>query len=323
MLAVHAIVPDEIAFSDSVSYLTYVDNLYFFRASDWFVFEPFSKLILLILRATLGRTETTIAAAHYFISAIFLIGALAVFPPSQGNWRGLVMAFALYGPQLAFVTIRATPAYFIAAAAVIEAIRGNKRAFPLVALAVAFHISSVLALIPILTLFAVSNLKSFAFLKKTKPLIISLGVMTVAFGLVGSLIFQTVSSIFQNIPFLGKYLVFAVGMSDSGGVGGIVSGFAVGHFVLLLSITLFTFLFLLVKDQVTKNIGFFVIISYLFYSFTFFAFSPIAAFRQTPFWMLPAFAVFPWPKIGWRGIGHAPFIALAVGIFAFQFSRVI
>ncbi len=112
-------------------------------------------------------------------------------------------------------------------------------------------------------------------------------------------------------------------MSDSGGVGNLVSGFAVGHFVLLAAITGFTAIFMLLNDVRTRNVAIFVIISYIFYAFTFFAFSPIAAFRQTPFWMLPAFSIFPWDRIGWRGAGQIVFLALATGIFLFQFSRVI
>ena len=322
MLAVHLVVSDEIAFSDAPSYLYYVDNLYFFRTSDWFIFEPFSKSWLLALRELTGNTERTVVDAHYVISATYLLGTLVVFPPSRGNWRGLLMAFALFGPQLAFVTIRATPAYIFAAVAALCALNGKNRAFVFGGLAAMFHISSALALPPIGALFSRASFKWLAIFQRPKMLLFSFIVVAGGLTLLGSTILSLVTDLFNAIPFLGKYLVFAVSASDDTGAGNL-SGFAIGHYVLLASVTGFTMVFLLQKDSEVRAAGIFVIVSYLTYVFIFTLFSPIAAFRQTPFWMLPAFSIFPWQRLGWRGIGGLGFLALASGIFLFQFSRVI
>lgn len=279
--------------------------------------------MLLSLRSLTNNTEQTVAFAHYIISTVYLLGMLVVFRPSEGNWRGLIMAFALYGPQLAFVTVRATPAYVIAAIAVMQAMRGQNRAFLFAALAIMFHISAILALIPIVALLFKARLRWLTFLQSPRAMFGSLAVIVITFGVAGSAIFSATKTIFTNIPFLGKYLVFAVGMSDAGGVSNIVSAFAIGHFVLLIAISAFTATFLLLKDPTTRNVAIFLIVSYVFYLFTFLAFSPIAAFRQTPFWVLPAFSVFPWHRVGWRGVGQPVFLALATGMFLFQFSRVI
>ena len=324
MIAIHLGVSDEINFADAPQYLTYTDNLFFYRPPDWFVFEPFSKIMLIGLRALTGDTEHAVAGAHYVISIMFLLGMLAIFPPSQGNWRGLIMMFALYGPQLAFVIVRATPAYMIASVAVLQAVRGQKRAFAFVALATMFHVSAVLALVPIVTLFFKSRFKGLsAALHKPRVLLSMLFLIFFIMGVLGPFILSSTKTLFSNVPFLGKYLVFAVGASDTGSTGNLVSTFAIGHFVLLLAITAFTIGFLLINDAITRNVAIFVIVSYVFYAFIFLAFSPIAAFRQTMFWALTAFSIFPWQRIGWRGIGHAPFLALATGMFLFQFSRVI
>lgn len=233
------------------------------------------------------------------------------------------MAFALYGSQLAFVTIRATPAYMIAAVAVMQAVRGQNRALLFAALAIMFHVSAVLALIPIAALTFKAKLEWLSFLQRPKALFVALAIIIVVFAVGGSAIFSLTKTVFQNIPFLGKYLVFAVGLSEAGGVSKIVSSFAIGHFVLLVAITAFTISFLLLNDDNTRNVGIFLIVSYVFYLFTFLAFSPIAAFRQTPFWVLPAFSIFPWHRVGWRSVGQPLFLALALGMFLFQFSRVI
>lgn len=272
-----------------------------------------------MLRSLTGDTVWTVGIAHYLISATYLLGGLTLFPPSKGNWRGLIMAFALYGSQLAFVTIRATPAYMIASIAVIHAAKGNNRAFLLVGLAILFHISSVLALLPVAALLFKSRLHALSFLQNPRVLFSLLALAGLVFVLAGSTITAVVGAVFSSIPFLGKYLVFSGGLDTT--TGG--SEFAVGHFVLLGAISVFTAAFLTLQDKGTRSAGIFVIVSFIFYVLTFFAFSPIAAFRQTPFWMLPAFSLFPWQKVGWRGFGHALFLGLAAGMFAFQFSRVV
>ena len=301
----------------------YVDNLYFYRTPDWFIFEPLSKMLLLFLHDLTDDTVKTVIGAHYMISAVYLLGTLAVFPPSRGNWRGLIMAFALYGSQLAFVTIRATPAYFIASIAAMRALRGQNRAFLFAVLASLFHISAVLTIPPIIAQFAKARFRWLAILQRPRSLLVSLGLLAVLFVLFGSGIFAAVQTVFKAIPFLGKYLVFAVGLSDSGTADTGLTGYAIGHFILLFSITIFTGAFLFLNERETRSAGIFIVVSYALYLFTFLAFSPIAAFRQTPFWMLPAFSVFPWDRVGWRNGGHVAFFGLAAGMFAFQFSRVI
>lgn len=318
---IHAI-SDEIAFADAPQYLYYVDNLYFFRADDWFIFEPFSKINFIVLRALTGDTEHTVALSHYFISSAYLLGTLAIFPPRQANWRGLIMAFALYGSQLAFVTIRATPAYMLTGVAMMQAFRGRSNALGFIALAIMFHVSAVLALVPLSIVLAGSRIGDFRFLHSPKYLISIALVLGAIFVLIGPTIVDLVKDLFESIPFLGKYLVFAVGTSDAGGAS-LVESYALGHFVLLGGITVFVFAFLVVPDATLRRLGVFVLVSYIMYLFVFLAFSPIAAFRQTPFWVIPAFSIFPWAKVGWRGPAHAVFLAVALGMFAFQFSRVI
>ncbi|MEA1085877.1 hypothetical protein SFC76_16550 [Sphingomonas sp. CD22] len=320
-ILIHA-TSDEIAFADAPQYLYYIDNLFFFRGDDWFVFEPFSKINFIALRAMTGDTEKTVALSHYFISTVYLIGTLVIFPPRQANWRGLLMAFALYGSQLAFVTIRATPAYMFTGIAMMQAFRGRYVSLFYMVVAIMFHISAALALVPMAIVLAGSRIGDLRFIHNPRYLIclaLLLGALAVV---VGPAVVDVVKNVFQNIPFLGKYLVFAVGTSDTNGAS-IVESFAIGHFVLLAGITAFVFMFLVVPDPLLRRLSIFVLFSYGLYLFVFLAFSPVAAFRQTPFWVIPAFSIFPWERVGWRGPAHILFLALALGMFVFQFSRVI
>jgi hypothetical protein len=321
IVLVHVLVNQQ-NFSDAEAYLYYIDELKFFPDSGWWHFEPFAKSALLVLRDTTGNTETTVAIAHWLIGGVFLAGAVAAFPPRQANWRGLLATFALFGPQLAFVTIRATPAYMIANVAVLQAVRGQYRAFFFAGLAMMFHISAVLALVPILLLFGQSRFPQLRWLEKPRNLFWALGLLSVIFVLLGSRVFELTRALFDSIPFLNKYLIFTMGSTDAGGAAG-TAGYAIGHFILLVCISAFVLAYLLLGNAVTRRTGGFVVVSYLIYVLSFFGFSPIAAFRQTPFWAIPAFSLFPWRTIAWRGGGNVPFLLGVAGVFAFQLSRVI
>ena len=313
---------EQMNFSDSAAYLELIAATYHFPAPDWYVFEPLSKLLFMVLMDLTGSAETSVAWGHYYISVIFLLGCLAIFPPAQGNWRGLLMAFALYGPQLAFVTIRATPAYMLAALAVLDAARGRYRCFAWLGAALLFHVSSALAIVPIAALLVRTHLGAVQRLQEPKVLLALLAAASVVFALAGSFIFSGAQTLLDSIPFLSKYTIFLVGLGDDGGLSSIQT-FAFGHFILLAVITAFFFTYLIVRDPITRLTAIFVVAGYVFYLFMFFAFSPVAAFRQTAFWLLPAFSLFPWHRVGWKDMGQLPFLAGAVGIFAFQFSRVL
>lgn len=232
------------------------------------------------------------------------------------------MAFALYGPQLAFVTIRATPAYIFAAIAVFEAVRGRYRCFAWLAGATLFHVSSLLALIPITAVIFRSHFQAVQKLQNPKTLLTILFLLGTIIGLAGPTIFSAAQSVLNNIPFLTKYTVFLIGLADDGGIS-VIQSFSFGHFVFLFGISLIFFLFIVISDPIARNSAIFVIVGYVFYVFMFFVFSPIAAFRQTPFWLLPAFSIMPWHKLGWKGAGQIPFLVASLVIFVFQFGRIL
>lgn len=317
----HGLVP-QLRFSDAEAYLFYIDQLKFYPDPGWWHFEPFSKSALLLIRNSTGDTEQTVGIAHYLIGLAYLLGMLAAFPPRLANWRGLLATFALFGPQLAFVTIRATPAYAIAAVAVLQAVRGQYRSFFFAGLAMMFHVSAVIALVPIVVLFAQARYRQLAWLEEPRNMAKVIGAMAAVFVVFGKRLFDAAQAVFDAVPFLNKYLIFSVGASDSG-VTSLAQTFAIGHFILLGTVSLFVLAYVVLGNATTRRTGVFVVVSYLLYVFSFLGFSPIAAFRQTPFWLIPAFSLFPWRNLGWRGGGNVPFLLGVAGVFMFQLSRVI
>ena len=309
------------SFSDSLAYVDLIDTTYYFPPSDWFDAEPMSKVLFLIFRGLTQNGDTAVGLGHYFTTVFFLVGCLAIFPPSQGNWRGLLVAYAIFGPQLAFVTIRATPAYVFSAIAVLEAVRGRNRCFAWIGAAALFHVSAMLALIPVFALIFKSHFKVIQKLQEPKLLFTLLLLTLLLFIILSSVIFSSVESLLSSIPYLSKYKIFLVGLSDDGGVSNLGT-YAFGHYLFLLMVTAFFFVYVTAKDPITRVTSISIVAGYLFYILMFFAFSPIAAFRQTPFWLLPAFSLFPWHRIGWTGPGQIPFFGAVVGIFSFQFVRV-
>ena len=308
-------------FADHYSYLFYVDRLYFVEGFDSLLLEPFSKGMLLVLRLLTGNTDSAVNGAHYVISAIYLIGTLAIFPPREANWRGMLVAFAIFGPQLAFVTLRATGAYFFVAAGTLWVLRNQVKGLWLGGVAVLFHVSAALAVPPIAVLLMARRSRRLAWLQRPAMLIriILLFFVLLAFG--GSSIIAAAKTLFQAVPYLSKYISFL--QEDGAGRTAGLSQFAGAHFVFLAALSAFVIAFLAIPDRRTRAASVFVLVSYGIYLFIFFGFSPIAAFRQTPFWMLPAVAIFPWQRIGWRGLATPVFCGAMAGIFVFQFSRVL
>ena len=234
----------------------------------------------------------------------------------------MLVAFAIFGPQLAFVTLRATAAYFFVASGALLVLRNQIRGLWAGLIALLFHVSAALALSPIAGFLLARRLRQLQWLQRPAVLLRVVLVGAVIVAVAGSSIIDLTKSLFLAIPYLSKYMSF-VQDDGSGGDNGGLARFAVAHFIFLAALTGFVLAFLTVADRRTRAASVYVLISYAIYLFIFFGFSPIAAFRQTPFWMLPAVAIFPWRRVGWSGLASPVFCLAVSGVFAFQFTRVL
>ena len=306
-------------FADHYSYLDYTDRVAYFDDSSSLALEPLSKGLLLALKLLTGSTEAGVNLSHYVIGLVFYIGLLAMFGRREANWRGMLLTFAIYGPQLGFVTLRATPAYMLTGMATMMMLRRQRNGPWVAASALLFHVSAVLAYPPLTVLAVGQRTRWFDWLQRPRNIGIAAVALLILFATVGGVLVEYANALFQAVPYLAKYLFF-LRESDTGVD---LTQFALAHFVFLAALTGFTGLVVIVDDPRVRRARLFVITSYAVYLFIFFILSPIAAFRQTPFWMLPALAIFPWERVGWRGLPGLLFTAGALGIFVFQFTRVL
>jgi hypothetical protein len=303
-------------YADYDTYVFYLDKLVHFPPDDWYIFEPFSNLYLLILYWVTRSVDLTIVVAHYILGAICLIFLIKSFPAKSSSWQALLFIFALLGPLLAFVTLRATPAYFLVAVGVRYALRREIKAWFYLVLAVLFHASVLLAVIPYMLLYFRSNVPKF--LKTNHPVRLFVGGLALT-GLVSGFVPQLsngVVSLIESIPIFSKYIAYT---SEGAAADTVTSA---NHYIFLAFIISLTLAFLIFSSKQTRQLNGYVLVSFVIYLGLFFIVSPVAAFRQTPFWLIPVIAYLPWRRMGVVGPISPVFVTFCVALFYFQFDQV-
>lgn len=303
-------------FADVDTYILYLDQLIHFPPSNWWYFESLSNFYLVGIHAIDHSVESSIFAAHYILGIIFVTLLLISFPPRISSWKSILFFFCILGPALAFVTLRATPAYFLVSAGVLYAMRRDPRAWPYVTLAFFFHASTLLALPPMILLYFQKWWP--ASLRGRRALWIY--VIAVALLLISTVILpQIVSAIINTIqgtPYLSKYIAYTDEVLPADHTT------SANHYIFMAFVILFTGTFLISSRKDEENIRIYVISSILIYLFAFIALSPVAAFRQAPFFLIPMISLFPWSKFGIKGPIVFFFILGCAGLFVFQFGQV-
>lgn len=308
-----AIFTDPTRYADLDAYIYYLDSLVHFPPSSWIYFEVFSNLYLLSAHWLTGSVMSAIVLAHYGLGIIFLALLPTAFPPHRSPWTSLLFMFAVLGPLLALVTMRATPAYFLIAIGVRHAIERRPSAWLLLIAASLFHISSLLAALPMALLYFESNLPRLLRSDRSKKFYIITAVVILALGGILPQVSGSVTGIIQSIPVISKYEVY----TDTNS-----SPTQIGHYIFLVFITILTLAFLTVSNEKSRRLNIYVLSSFALYVMLFFSSSPVAAFRQAPFWIMPMIALLPWEALGLRKATAPLFVMACAGLFAFQFSQV-
>ena len=99
------------AFKDYAQYVDYLSNI----KSDgiWAGgLDLASNLIFYFAGTLFSDREEALAALYIYLFLVFVIGAAYIVLIKQVNWLNYWAFLVLFGPLLAFITIRATPAYF-------------------------------------------------------------------------------------------------------------------------------------------------------------------------------------------------------------------
>lgn len=300
-------------FGDFHAYVLYLDGLVHYPSPNWMYFEVFSNLYMLGSHWLVQSVFSAVVFAHYLLSIFFVLALGAAFPPRRTPWPTLLFIFAMLGPLLAFVTMRATPAYFLVAIGVRYAIDRRPAAWLCLAAAALFHISALLAAPPMALLYFERHLPAILRSGQSRRYYLLLALAIVAVGAVLPYASSSVTSLIQAIPVISKYDAYTDSASAET---------QIGHYIFLAFVSLLTVAFLAAQRGAEAKLNMFVLASFALYVVMFFSASPIAAFRQAPFWAMPMIAALPWGRLGLNRATMPVFIVLCVGLFLFQFKQV-
>lgn len=303
-------------YADIDNYSIYLSQLVHNPPENWYYFEVFSNIYLLILYHLFGNVDAAIVAAHYVLGAMFVIMLWISAPPQRTPWQSLIFMFAFLGALLAFVTLRATPTYFLVTIAVGRAARRDVKAWVYLALAACFHAAALLAAPPLAILYFRSALPRL--LRIDRPAWVFLLAIVFLGGVraAAPALSESAISVFGSVPVLSKYLTYAEAVNSAN------QATSFGHYIFFASVTLFTLVFLAKITEENKVLVEYTLISYVIYTALFLSVAPVVSVRQTPFWLMPMILRYPWYRIGIRGITAPVFLAGCAGLFYFQFTQV-
>lgn len=290
-------------FPDFDTYLLVSDTLAFQPLRDNLIFEPLSTGFILSLRYLTGNSLDGLIAAHWVLSAIFVIGFYKVMAASQQDWRAALVTVGLYGSLLAFVTVRATPAYLLVWLAAIYASQGRISSLLLALTAIGFHSSAALAIPAILVCYLQQKNRIFASFWRNNILIGStVALIAVLFSLSYLVLVDYLYTVINLLgPFLGKYMVYVSAFEGNEGSSQATSDSAVFHLGYLIGASLLTIAFIAAQGEGAKRLRSYVILS--FFVFVFLSASPVSAYRQSLFWTVPAILYLPWRRFSVSGFG--------------------
>lgn len=305
------IAPDR--FADYQQYLLITDGLRYFYSGSWLGFEAGSNLILLTLRLVTGNTVTAVNLAHYLLGLSYIYLYYLISKEEQVGWRGVLISFALYGALLAFVTIRATPAYLLVTMAALRASRGRTSAIWLAVAATLFHVSAVLAIPPIILNIAQNRWRALDWINRsTRALAAVVASAMLLFGLLQAAFASAVNTVIGAIPFLNKYVVYTAALDPLKDTGGGNSA-SINHLIYAIVMSLLVLVALLMPEERCRRLRGYFLLSYAI--FLLLEFSPITAYRQSQFWAIPLMLVLPWHRFAPAGLRAILLVVLCLLLF--------
>ena len=303
-------------YADIDTYLIYLSQLVNFPDNNWYYFEAFSNFYLLFIHWLVRSVDESIEFAHYLLGIIFFSLLVIALPPKQSSWKSLLFVFAMFGPLLAFVTLRATPSYFLVAVGVQCAMRRSPKTWIYLSAAFFFHASALLAAGPIMFLYFRDSLPTVFRAERPVRLFVIATVLLVVVGIIAPQITKNAITLFESVPVLSKYIAY----TDQG--SSINESTSLSHYIFFVFVSGFTLLFLVFPVGNNRHLNEYVLISYVLYAALFVGISPVAAVRQAPFWLIPMIASYPWQRV-WITETMTPlFLLVCGGLCYFQFGQV-
>jgi hypothetical protein len=277
-----AIAPD--AFADFLSYQYIVEEL---RSPDWsdlLTFEPLSRLFLYFCSTLTNDSADVVSFAHYVNALIYICAIIPIAIRYAAGWRNVILFGALYSPLLAFVTLRATPAYFLVAIAYFIRDRHPGKALAASIVAVGFHVSAALAVFPLIL--TANNRLGRAFVSPntrwTDISIVFAAVLIYIFlgGL--SAYLPQVAAFLEGQGAFAKFAVYAALAGD------MQSTMHRVYFVMTLGVVV---LLLISRGDFNRRDVRYMTLSFLTYAAL--TISPVVAFRESIYWMMPLVLIMP------------------------------
>ncbi len=273
------------AFKDYFPYLDYFQDITAFGVWAGGL-DLASNSVFYIVGLFTDDRELGVLVLYAYMLLVFLIGSWYLVVVEKVGWLNYWLFFCLFGPLLALITIRATPAYFSFFLAFF-ALRRRKPGWAVAFsfLAAAFHFSGMLLLPAVLASAAFG-----AMLDRSPRARQAFWVLFVIACLLGStLVFTGASSIFAAFEIgdlLLRYSTYLTEVSSESGVFHkvyFVAAFALASGFLLYS----------------RNVawGAKLLIGLAAVQFFLIAWSPVLAFRQSIFWVAPAILSFPFSDV--------------------------
>lgn len=309
--------------SDYDSYVFLIDRIYYFYDPSQIYYEPASTFLLYMSRIISGDTISAVSVARYFTTFILIFSVFILGKYRNVSTTSLVLIIAAFGPLLAFVTIRATPAYVLIALAALDANEGRRRAIVWAILALQFHVSAILAMPAIMISLIQNRTHLLSFIER------SLNGVIAFLALIGLIIFffgQSFSDLLLQsvgqIGFLLKYIAYVGVLDKSNVIVAVNNGSSQTYHQIYLFISAALLGFILYS----KNINCIKFRSYAIVSFgifLFMQFSPVTAFRFSLFWIIPAFLLIPWNQYIRIPLARAVAIFTCLAIFVFQLNGIV
>lgn len=311
------VIYDSNEFADFNGYVSLLDSIVFNKWSVWSYGDPLSWGVLVLFRDIFGDSYSAVQAGNLYVSVLFIVFTYTLLKYYAVSWQSILLIFATFGPLLAFITIRATPAYFLVTIATLEASRGRWRWLFVFAIAVLFHSSALLAL-PSLVAAIMQRRFSIldrAFTSRSTILFVSVGIIS-------PLIFFR-----EYMLDLTRYLIIILGSTfakfsiylQGGSTNSVEPIGSIYHQIYFSISSLALIAFLLKHEKAQFKLGGYLLVSYGIYVFMFSV--PPSAFRQSLFWMMPLMIAFPWREFSFRGVGSTLLPVIAVVLFWYGFRE--
>lgn len=311
----------DIADYDAYAYFT--DVYWSGFDNSWIISEPLGWGTLLALRALSGTTNGAIVIAHWLLGFFTCTAIFAAAFRYRLKWQGIMLSIAMFGPLLSMVTIRATPAYLLCVAAALVVSHQRALGLGLVAIAILFHNTAILALGPIIVIILQQVFPKISAPFQNK-IIIVLGASIA--GIVFFFFRQEMFGFFQNIisaapAFMQKYIVYFTYGGTEAAINANREKVSIFHVLFIIGATLIFALYIMLSDEEQALYRVFAVASFAI--FIMLSTNPVISYRQSIFWVVPVLLTFPWAKLKPGGLVAMGVIAFSLAVFPLNVSGVI